>query len=68
MNDSKKNSELSGAISAIGRRDFIRVAAGAAAAIGLLNGVGASAQAPASQGVRLVGGAAQGRSRQTGSH
>jgi aminocarboxymuconate-semialdehyde decarboxylase len=35
----------------IGRRDFIEVGAGAAAAIGILNAAGASAQAPSSQGI-----------------
>src|ERR1700730_2918849 len=46
-----KDSKLPVRESTIGRRDFIRVGAGAAAAIGMLNGVKASAQAPSSQGV-----------------
>src|SRR5579864_8258217 len=44
-----KDSELPSRQSTIGRRDFIRAGAGAAAAIGMLNGVTASAQAPSSQ-------------------
>jgi len=50
-----KNSRNAGAESVIGRRDFIRAAAGAtgavgaAAALGGLNGVPAWAQAPSSQ-------------------
>ena len=46
-----KDSELPVRGSMIGRRDFIRVGAGAAAPIGMLNVVKASAQAPSSQGV-----------------
>jgi aminocarboxymuconate-semialdehyde decarboxylase len=46
-----KNSELPERESIIGRRDFAKVGAGAAAAISMLNPVKASAQAPASQGV-----------------
>jgi aminocarboxymuconate-semialdehyde decarboxylase len=44
-----KNSERPVRESIIGRRDFIGVGAGAAAAIGVLNAVQASAQAPSSQ-------------------
>src|SRR2546428_196201 len=44
-----KDSRNAGAESVIGRRDFIRVAIGAAAAIGGLKGVPACAQAPPSQ-------------------
>jgi aminocarboxymuconate-semialdehyde decarboxylase len=47
MNDS----ELPARESIIGRRDFIRVGAGAAATISMLNVVKASAQAPSSRGV-----------------
>ena len=46
-----KGSELPVRESAIGRRDFFRVGAGAAAAVSILNGVKASAQAPSSQGI-----------------
>src|ERR1700730_4581280 len=46
-----KDSKLLVRESTIGRRNFIRVGAGAAAAIGMLNGVKASAQASSSQGV-----------------
>ena len=46
-----KHSRMAGAGSTIGRRDFIKVGTGAAAAISMLNVVTASAQAPSSQGV-----------------
>ena len=46
-----KDSRIAGAGSTIGRRDFIKVGAGAAATINMLNAVPASAQAPSSQGV-----------------
>src|SRR5712692_2931444 len=46
-----KNSELPVRESMIGRRDFIRVGAGAAATLSMLNVVKAWAQAPSSQGV-----------------
>src|SRR5437588_10109022 len=50
-----KNSKIAGAGSSgrstIGRRDFIRAAAGAAATIGALSDVTASAQPPSSQGI-----------------
>src|SRR6266849_8113442 len=46
-----KNSELPVRESMIGRRDFIGVGSGAAAAISILHVVKASAQAPSSQGV-----------------
>ncbi len=46
-----KDSRNAGAGSTIGRRDFIRVGAGAAATISMLNVVTASAQTPSSQGV-----------------
>ena len=46
-----KNSELPERESIIRRRDFVRAGAGAAATISMLNGVKASAQAPASPGV-----------------
>jgi len=46
-----KDSKLPVRESRIGRRDFIRVGAGAAATISMLNVVTASAQTPSSQGV-----------------
>jgi aminocarboxymuconate-semialdehyde decarboxylase len=46
-----KDSRVGGAGSIIGRRDFIRVGASAAATISMLNAATASAQAPSSQGV-----------------
>jgi hypothetical protein len=46
-----KHSRIAGAGSRIGRRDFIRVGAGAAAAISMLNVVTASAEAPSPQAV-----------------
>ena len=50
-----KNPKIAGAGSSgrstIGRRDFIRTVAGAAATIGALGDVPASAQAPSSQGI-----------------
>jgi len=46
-----KDSELPAQESMIGRRDFIGVGAGAAATIGMLSAVKASAQAPSSQAV-----------------
>src|ERR1017187_1353514 len=46
-----KGSELPIPESRIGRRGFVRVNAGATAAIAMLNAIKASAQAPSSQGV-----------------
>jgi len=45
------NSERPALKPTAGRRDFIRLGSGAAAAISLLNAVQGSAQSPASQGI-----------------
>lgn len=46
-----KNVELPKRESVLGRRDFLRVGAGAAAAVSLFHGVSARGQAPAAQGI-----------------